>query len=114
LVVTAAGTGVTPAPAESLAVGNWILSQGVGTNWTKVDLGIVGETIADNDVLVNGGAFTPAASGVASQEDFNEELWGRVQIANTVTAGIVRASSTVAVASGTGSMSIVEIDEGTY
>jgi hypothetical protein len=114
LVVTAAGTGVTPAPAESLAVGNWILSQGVGTNWTPVDLGIVGETISDNDVLVNGGAFTPAASGVASQEDFNEELWGKVQIATSVTAGIVRASSIIAVASGTGSMSIVEIDEGEY
>jgi hypothetical protein len=114
LVVTAAGTGVTPAPAESLAVGNWILSQGVGTNWTPVDLGIVGETISDNDVLVNGGALTPAASGVASQEDFNEELWGKVQIATSVTAGIVRASSIIAVASGTGSMSIVEIDEGEY
>jgi hypothetical protein len=37
-----------------------------------------------------------------------------VQIATSVTAGIVRASSTVAVASGTGSMSIVEIDEGEY
>ncbi len=114
LIVTTAGTGVTPAPTESLAVGNWILSQGVGTNWTKVDLGIVGESVSDNDVLVNGGAFTPAASGVASQEDFNEELWGRVQIATTITAGIVRASSTVAVASGTGTMTIVEIDEGTY
>lgn len=114
LIVTAAGTGITPAPAEPLAVGNWILSQGVGTNWTAVDLGIVGETITDNDVLVNGEALTPVASGVASQEDFNEETWGRVQIATSVTAGIVRASSAIAVASGTGSMSIIEIDEGTY
>jgi hypothetical protein len=114
LIVTTTGTGITPAPTEELSVGNWILSQGVGTNWTKIDLGIVGESIEDNEVLVNGGAFTPAASGVATQEDFNVQLWGRVQIATTVTAGIVRASSTVAVASGTGAMTIVEIDEGEY
>ena len=114
LIVTASGTGVTPAPTQALATGNWILSEGVGTNWTKIDLGIVGETISDNDVLVNGTALSPVASGIATQEDFNEEAWGRVQIATISTAGIVRASSTVAVASGTGALSIVEIDEGTY
>lgn len=114
LIVTTAGSGVTPAPATSLAVGNWILSQGVGTNWTKVDLGFVGETINDNDVLVNGTGFTPSVSGVANQEEMNTALWNRVQIATTTAAGIVRASSTIAVASGTGEMSVVEVDEGTY
>lgn len=114
LIVTASGTGITPAPATSLAVGNWILSEGVGSNWKKVDLGIVGETVSDNDVLVNGAVLSPVASGIATQEDFNEEAWSRLQIATTLTAGIVKASSTIAVASGTGVMSVVEIDEGTY
>lgn len=114
LIVTANGSGVTPAPLESLEAGNWIVSLGAGTNWTSVDLGIVGETVTDNDVLVNGNDFTPVVSGVANQEELNQELWSRVQVATSGTAGIVRGSSTIQVASGTGIMSVVEIDEGEY
>jgi hypothetical protein len=114
LVVTTAGSGITPAPNSTLNVGNWVLSQGVGATWTRVELGIAGETISDQDVLVNGAALVPAASGVASQENFNETVWGRVQIANGSTAGIVRSSSEIVVASGTGIMSVGIVDDGSY
>lgn len=114
LVVTASGTGATPAPAESLSIGNWVLSQGVGASWTKVALSSAIAGVSDQDVLVDGNALVPVASGVASQEDLNEAVWSRVQVANTTTAGIVRASSEVAVASGTGIISIGTIDDGSY
>jgi hypothetical protein len=114
LIVTTAGSGTTPAPSGALSLGNWVLSQGVGDRWTTIDLGLIGESVSDADVLVNGAGLNPAASGIANQENFNEEVWSRVQIANTVTAGITRASTEIVVASGTGIMSIGTIDDGSY
>jgi hypothetical protein len=106
--------GTTPAPNENLAIGNWVLSEGVGSTWTKVTLSSAVAGVGDQDVLVDGSALIPVASGVASQEDLNEILWARAQIANLTTAGIVRASTEIAVASGTGEMSIGTVDDGSY
>ena len=114
LIVTVSGVGTTPAPNENLAIGNWVLSQGIGSTWTKVNLSSAVAGVGDQDVLVDGASLVPAASGVASQEDLNEILWGRVQIANLSTAGIVRASSEIEVASGTGIMSVGTVDDGSY
>ena len=114
LICTSSGVGTTPAPNENLAIGNWVLSEGVGSNWTKVTLSSAVAGVGDQDVLVDGSALIPVASGVASQEDLNEILWGRAQIANLSTAGIVRASTEIAVASGTGEMSIGTVDDGSY
>lgn len=114
LICTASGVGTAPAPNEPLSIGNWVLSQGVGASWTKVSLSSAVAGVGDQDVLVSGPTLVPAASGIASQEDFNLSVWAKVQIANTTTAGITRASSEIAVASGTGLMSIGVIDDGTY
>ena len=114
LIVTASGTGTAPAPVEPLSIGNWVLSEGVGASWTKVSLSSAVAGVGDQDVLVTGASLVPAASGIASQEDFNESVWPRVQIANISTAGIVRASSEIVVASGTGIMSLGSIDDGSY
>ena len=114
LIVTTAGSGTTPAPSGALSLGNWVLSQGIGDRWTTIDLGLIGESVSDLDVLVNGAGLNPAASGIANQEDFNEEVWARVQIANTITAGLVKASTEIVVASGTGVMSIGTVDDGSY
>jgi hypothetical protein len=114
LICTSSGVGTTPAPNENLAIGNWVLSEGVGSTWTKITLSSAVAGVADQDVLVDGSALIPVASGVASQEDLNEILWARAQIANLTTAGIVRASTEVAVASGTGEMSIGTVDDGSY
>jgi hypothetical protein len=114
LIVTTAGSGTTPAPSGALSLGNWVLSQGIGDRWTTIDLGLIGESVSDSDVLVNGAGLNPAASGIANQEDFNEEVWARVQIANTITAGLVKASTEIVVASGTGVMSIGTVDDGSY
>ena len=114
LIVTASGVGTAPAPAEALTVGNWVLSQGVGSSWTKVGLTSAVAGVADQDVLVAGALLNPPASGIASQEDFNEAVWPRVQIASNGTAGIVRGSTEIIVASGTGIMSIGEADDGLY
>jgi hypothetical protein len=114
LIVTASGTGTAPAPTEPLSVGNWVLSEGIGASWTTVSLSSAVAGVSDQDVLVAGASLVPAASGIASQEDFNESVWPKVQIANSTTAGIVRASTEVVVASGTGIMSIGTIDDGTY
>jgi hypothetical protein len=114
LIVTASGVGTSPAPAVPLSVGNWVLSQGVGSLWTQVDLGSAVAGVADQDVLVDGSALVPVASGVASQEDFNVAVWPRVQIATSGTTGIVRGSSEILIASGTGIMSIGISDEGFY
>jgi hypothetical protein len=114
LIVTSSGVGTTPAPADNLAIGNWVLSQGVGANWTRVNLSSAVAGVGDQDVLVDGGALIPVASGVATQEDFNILTWGRVQIATASTAGIVRASSTITVASGTGIMNVGIVDDGSY
>jgi hypothetical protein len=114
LIVTASGTGIAPAPAESLDVGNWVLSEGIGASWTKISLYSAVAGVSDQDVLVAGASLVPAASGIASQEDFNESVWPKVQIANASTAGIVQASTEVVVASGTGIMSIGTLDDGSY
>lgn len=114
LIVTASGVGTTPAPNENLAIGNWVLSQGVGATWTKINLSSAVAGVGDQDVLVDGGSLVPAASGVASQEDFNEIVWGRVQLATSAVAGIVRGSTDIVVASGTGIMTIGIADDGTY
>jgi hypothetical protein len=114
LIVTASGTGTAPAPTEPLSIGNWVLSEGVGASWTKVSLSSAVAGVSDQDVLVEGASLVPAASGIASQEDFNESVWPKVQIANSTTAGIVRASTEVVVASGTGIMSIGTLDDGSY
>jgi hypothetical protein len=114
LIVTASGTGTAPAPTETLSIGNWVLSEGIGASWTKISLSSAVAGVSDQDVLVAGASLVPAASGIASQEDFNESVWPKVQIANSTTAGIVRGSSEVVVASGTGIMSIGTIDDGTY
>jgi hypothetical protein len=114
LIVTASGTGTAPAPTETLSVGNWVLSEGIGASWTKISLSSAVAGVSDQDVLVAGASLVPAASGIASQEDFNESVWPKVQIANASTAGIVRASTEVVVASGTGIMSIGTLDDGSY
>ena len=114
LIVTASGTGTAPAPTESLSIGNWVLSEGIGASWTKISLSSAVAGVSDQDVLVTGASLVPAASGIASQEDFNESVWPKVQIANSTTAGIVRASTEVVVASGTGIMSIGTLDDGSY
>jgi hypothetical protein len=114
LIVTSSGVGTTPAPTQALSIGNWVLSEGVGASWTKVNLASAVAGVGDQDVLVDGSTLIPVASGVATQEDLNELLWPRVQIANVSTAGIVRASSEVVVASGTGIMSLGIVDDGFY
>jgi hypothetical protein len=114
LIVTASGTGTSPAPATTLSIGNWVLSEGIGASWTKVNLSSAVAGVSDQDVLVAGASLVPAASGIASQEDFNESVWPKVQIANASTAGIVRASTEVVVASGTGVMSIGILDDGSF
>lgn len=115
LAVTTAGTGTTPAPAVSLAVGDWVLSQGTGSNWTKVAVvsGASG-TFNDYDILSDGTYFSPNMTGVADVRDALELLWGRVQIASTITRGIVLESTEVLVDNSTGAMSIGVVDDGTY
>ena len=115
LAVTAAGTGTTPAPVASLAVGDWVLSQGTGSNWTKVAVvsGASG-TFNDYDILCDGTYFNPDMTGVADVRDALELVWGRVQIATTVTAGIVLESTEVLVDNSTGAMTIGVVDDGTY
>ena len=114
LIVTASGVGTNPAPAEPLQVGDWVLSQGIGANWTQVDLGSSVTNVPDQDVLVNGAGFTPVASGIANQESMNQLLWTRSQLATSSSIGIVRGSSEIVVAATTGIMSIGTIDDGTY
>jgi hypothetical protein len=114
LIVTASGTGTAPAPIVPLAIGNWVLSEGVGASWTEIDLYSTIGGVSDQDVLVAGASLVPAASGIASQEDFNESVWPKVQIANSTTAGIVRASTEIVVASGTGIMTLGTVDDGSY
>jgi hypothetical protein len=114
LIVTSSGVGTAPAPAENLSIGNWVLSQGIGSSWTKINLASAVAGLNDQDVLVVGASLIPAASGVATQEDLNALVWARVQIASASTAGIVRASSDITVASGTGIMSIGIVDDGSY
>ena len=115
LAVTTAGTGTTPAPAASLAIGDWVLSQGTGANWTKVAVvsGASG-TFNDYDILSDGTYFSPNMSGVADVRDALELIWGRVQIASTVQLGVVKESSEVLVDNSTGEMTIGIVDDGSY
>lgn len=115
LAVTTAGTGTTPAPASSLAVGDWVLSQGTGSNWTKVAVvsGASG-TFNDYDILCDGTYFTPDMTAVADVRDALELIWGRVQIATTSQIGVVKESAEVLVDNSTGEMSIGVVDDGSY
>ena len=115
LAVTTAGTGTTPAPAVSLAVGDWVLSQGTGANWTKVAVvsGASG-TFNDYDILSDGTYFTPDMTGVADVRDALVLLWGRAQIATTTQIGVVLESTEVLVDNSTGEMTIGVVDDGTY
>jgi hypothetical protein len=91
-----------------------VLSEGTGTSWTKVNLYSAVGGVSDEDVLVAGGSLTPSSPSIASQQNFNENVWPKVQIANASTAGIVRASSQILVASGTGIMTVGAVDDGSY
>lgn len=115
LIVTTAGTGTTPAPTVSLAVGDWVLSQGTTSNWTKIAVvsGATG-TFNDYDILCDGTYFTPDMTGVTDVRDALTLLWGRAQIATTSQIGAVLESTEVLVDNSTGAMSIGEIDDGTY
>jgi len=115
LAVTTAGTGTTPAPIASLAIGDWVLSQGTGANWTKVAVvSGAGGTFNDYDILSDGTYFNPDMTGVADVRDALELLWGRVQIADTTTRGIVLETTEVVVDNTTGAMTIGVVDDGTY
>ena len=115
LIVTTGGTGTTPAPAVSLATGDWVLSQGTGPNWSKVGIvsGATG-TFSDFNILCDGTYFTPDMSGVADVRGALTLLWGRTQISSTAQLGVVLESSEVLVDNSTGEMSIGIVDDGTY
>jgi hypothetical protein len=115
LVVTTAGTGTLPAPTVTLSVGDWIISEGTGANWTKVPIvsGATG-TFNDYDILCNGSYFTPAMSGVADVRSAFSLIWGRVQIAEPSQLGVVLESTEVLVDNTTGAMSIGIVDDGTF
>ena len=115
LLVTTAGTGTAPAPAVALDVGDWILSPGSGTTWTHVNIVGAGISVIDaGDVTFNGGALSPAMTGVADAEAALTTLWGRVQIATTSTVGVVLESTEITVNNSTGLMEVGVVDEGTY
>ena len=114
LICTTSGTGTTPAPAAALAVGDWVLSQGTGSNWTKVGVVSGAVSISDYQVLSDGTYFAPDMTGVADVRGALTLLWGRVQIASTVQLGVVLESSEVLVDNTTGAMTIGTVDEGTY
>jgi len=115
LIVTTAGTGTTPAPAASLAIGDWVLSQGTGSNWTKIGVvsGAAG-TFNDYNILSDGTYFTPDMIGVTDVRGALVLLWDRVQIATTSTIGVVLESAEVLVDNTTGAMSIGIVDDGTF
>lgn len=115
LLVTTAGTGVSPAPAVALDVGDWILSPGSGTTWTHVNLVGAGISVIDaEDVTFDGSALSPAMTGVADAGAALTTLWGRTQIATLATLGIVLESTEITVDNSTGAMAIGVVDEGTY
>jgi hypothetical protein len=114
LICTTSGTGTSPAPVAALAVGDWVLSQGTGSNWTKVGVVSGAVSISDYQVLSDGTYFTPDMTGVADVRGALSLLWGRAQIASTVQLGVVLESSEVLVDNTTGAMTIGTVDEGTY
>ncbi len=115
LITTVAGTGTTPAPIASLAVGDWVLSQGTTANWTKIAVvsGATG-TFNDYDILSDGTYFTPDMTGVTDVRDALVLLWGRTQIATTSQIGVVLESAEVLVNNSTGEMTIGVVDDGTF
>ena len=115
LITTVAGTGTTPAPVASLAVGDWVLSQGTTANWTKIAVvsGATG-TFNDYDILSDGTYFNPDMTGVTDVRDALTLLWGRAQIATTSQIGVVLESTEVLVNNSTGEMTIGVVDDGTY
>ena len=114
LICTTSGTGVTPAPVASLAVGDWVLSQGTGSTWTKVGVVSGAISVSDYQVLCNGSYFSPSMTSVADVRGALSLLWGRAQIASTSQLGVVKESAEVLVDDTTGAMTIGTIDEGTY
>ena len=114
LICVGAGTGTTPAPVASLSIGDWVLSQGTGSNWTKVGVVSGAVSVSDYQVLSDGTYFAPDMTGVADVRGALTLLWGRVQIASTVQAGVVRESAEVLVDNTTGEMTIGTVDEGSY
>ena len=114
LICTTSGTGVSPAPVAALAVGDWVLSQGTGSTWTKVGVVSGAVSVSDYQVLSNGSYFSPVMTGVADVRGALSLLWGRTQIASTVQLGVVKESAEVLVDNTTGEMTIGTIDEGTY
>ena len=115
LLVTTAGTGVSPAPTVALDVGDWLLSPGSGTTWTNVDIVGPGVSIINaSSVTFNGASLTPAMTGVADANAALTTLWGRSQIATTSTAGIVLETTEIEVNNTTGAMTVGVVDEGTY
>lgn len=113
-IVTTSGYGSGAAPAGVLAAGDWVVSLGQGANWETLDFASAVAGVSDTDVLVSGPTLVPAASGISTQRQFNLDVWSRVQVATTSAYGVVRASTEIAVASGTGIMSIGIIDDGSY
>lgn len=114
LICTTSGTGTTPAPVFALSVGDWVLSEGTGSTWTKVGVVSGAVSVSDYQVLSDGTYFAPDMTGVADVRGALSLLWGRVQIASTVQVGVVLESSEVLVDNSTGAMSIGTVDEGTY
>jgi hypothetical protein len=114
LICTTAGTGTSPAPVASLSIGDWVLSQGTGSNWTKVGVVSGAVSVSDYQVLCDGTYFTPDMTAVADVRGALSLLWGRVQIATTAQLGVVKESAEVLVDDTTGEMTIGTVDEGTY
>ena len=114
LICTTSGTGVSPAPVAALAVGDWVLSQGTGSTWTKVGVVSGAISVSDYQVLSNGSYFSPVMTGVADVRGALSLLWQRAQIATTGQIGVVLESSEVLVDNTTGAMTIGTVDEGTY
>jgi hypothetical protein len=114
LICTVAGTGTSPAPTVALSIGDWVLSEGTGSTWTKVGVVSGAVSVSDYQVLCNGSYFSPTMTGVADVRGALSLLWGRAQIASTVQVGVVLETSEVLVDNTTGAMTIGTVDEGTY
>lgn len=114
LIVTVSGVGVTPAPEESLAVGDWVFSLGTGTNWVKIAvISGAGGGVSDEDVLVTGAGFSVPMPNVANQEEANELMWSYCQPASGVLRGTVMPSNSVVV-DAAGVMEVNIVDEGNF